>query len=226
MEAIKAIETIYNGYRFRSRLEARWAVFFDSGKIKYEYEPEGFELPNGTRYLPDFYLPDFDTYAEVKADTQNAQDDIDRMREMIRWGGPIKRIIILSSIPGECIDGGLWHFPCIYYSTRNDETSMYWWYFYDGPYSDERICGQIVGSNCYEGPIRVLKDQFGKMFIKYQVEAVSDMRIPRIDDEYVSYMSIAERRKSQLACNSLTFSSYEKARQARFEHGEKPEVRS
>jgi hypothetical protein len=26
----KAIETHYKGYRFRSRLEARWAVFFDT----------------------------------------------------------------------------------------------------------------------------------------------------------------------------------------------------
>lgn len=26
---IKAIDTIYKGYKFRSRLEARWAVFFD-----------------------------------------------------------------------------------------------------------------------------------------------------------------------------------------------------
>lgn len=44
--AIKPIETIYNGYRFRSRLEARWAVFLDSLGVKYEYEPEGFELPD------------------------------------------------------------------------------------------------------------------------------------------------------------------------------------
>lgn len=51
---IKAIETRYKGYRFRSRLEARWAVFFDALGIKWEYEPEGFELPDGTRYLPDF----------------------------------------------------------------------------------------------------------------------------------------------------------------------------
>lgn len=58
MEEIKAIETYYNGYRFRSRLEARWAVFFDAAGIKYEYEPEGFTLSDGTRYLPDFYLPD------------------------------------------------------------------------------------------------------------------------------------------------------------------------
>jgi hypothetical protein len=54
---IKPIETIYNGYRFRSRLEARWAVFFDAAGIEYQYEPEGFELEGGIKYLPDFYLP-------------------------------------------------------------------------------------------------------------------------------------------------------------------------
>lgn len=63
---IKPIETIYNGYRFRSRLEARWAVFFDEMEIKYEYEPEGFEI-DGEKYLPDFYLPELETYVEVKA---------------------------------------------------------------------------------------------------------------------------------------------------------------
>jgi len=52
----KAIQTRHNGYFFRSRLEARWAIFFESLSIEYEYEPEGFELPSG-RYLPDFYLP-------------------------------------------------------------------------------------------------------------------------------------------------------------------------
>jgi hypothetical protein len=52
---IKAIETSYKGYRFRSRLEARWAVFFDAAGIKWEYEPEGFDI-DGTLYLPDFRL--------------------------------------------------------------------------------------------------------------------------------------------------------------------------
>jgi hypothetical protein len=41
---IKTIPTTYNGIKFRSRLEARWAVFFDSINIKYRYEFEGFEL--------------------------------------------------------------------------------------------------------------------------------------------------------------------------------------
>jgi hypothetical protein len=67
MADIKPIETEYNGYRFRSRLEAKWAVFFDEADIKYEYEPEGFQLEDGSRYLPDFYLPEYRCYVEVKA---------------------------------------------------------------------------------------------------------------------------------------------------------------
>lgn len=54
---MRAIETKYQGYRFRSRLEARWAVFFDALGICWKYEPEGFELSDGTAYLPDFWLP-------------------------------------------------------------------------------------------------------------------------------------------------------------------------
>ena len=66
MTNIKPIETKYKGYRFRSRLEARWAVFFDHCGIKYEYEHEGFELSSGEKYLPDFYLPEQDAFVEVK----------------------------------------------------------------------------------------------------------------------------------------------------------------
>lgn len=56
LQALKPIETRHNGYHFRSRNEARWAVLFDSMGIQYEYEPEGFELICGP-YLPDFWLP-------------------------------------------------------------------------------------------------------------------------------------------------------------------------
>lgn len=64
--SIKPIETYYNGYRFRSRLEARWAVFWDALSVKYEYETEGFENYLGEKYLPDFYLNDLNIYVEVK----------------------------------------------------------------------------------------------------------------------------------------------------------------
>lgn len=50
-----AIETIYKGYRFRSRLEARWAVYFGRLGLKnWTYELEGYSLRSGY-YLPDFF---------------------------------------------------------------------------------------------------------------------------------------------------------------------------
>lgn len=70
---IQAIETRYAGCRFRSRLEARWAVFFDHLGIRWEYEPQGFHLthrltlePVTFTYLPDFFLPELQLWAEVK----------------------------------------------------------------------------------------------------------------------------------------------------------------
>lgn len=63
---IKPIETRYKGYRFRSRLEARWAVFFDALDIEWEYEKEGYDLGEAGWYLPDFWLPKMKAWVEVK----------------------------------------------------------------------------------------------------------------------------------------------------------------
>lgn len=62
---ITAIETTYAGVVFRSRLEARWAMFFDAFHLYWRYEYEGFELPSG-RYVPDFWLPELQTWVEIK----------------------------------------------------------------------------------------------------------------------------------------------------------------
>lgn len=48
---IKAIPTTYAGINFRSRLEAKWAAFFDLAGFEWEYEP--FDLDGWT---PDFLL--------------------------------------------------------------------------------------------------------------------------------------------------------------------------
>jgi hypothetical protein len=74
---MKAIQTMYSGCAFRSRLEARWAVFFDALGIKWEYELEGFDL-NGINYLPDFYLPDSNLWIEVKPSDNLSQKEIDK----------------------------------------------------------------------------------------------------------------------------------------------------
>jgi len=70
MTDIKTIPTKHNGILFRSRLEARWSIFFDTLRIRWQYEPEGFSLSDGTGYVPDFYLPNFNggIYVEVKPD--------------------------------------------------------------------------------------------------------------------------------------------------------------
>lgn len=69
------IETYYNGHRFRSRLEARWAVFLDTLGVPYEYEKEGYELPGGLRYLPDFWLPEQDCWMEIKGEPPDFDDN-------------------------------------------------------------------------------------------------------------------------------------------------------
>lgn len=83
--SIKPIETRYAGCRFRSRLEARWAVFFDHAQIPWEYEPEGFDLDSGY-YLPDFRLnmnhPDGPLWFEVKSPTVR----VDEINLDPRWG--------------------------------------------------------------------------------------------------------------------------------------------
>lgn len=53
------IDTLYNGYTFRTRLEARWAVFFDVIGMKYDYDVESFELNDGTIIHPNFYIHDW-----------------------------------------------------------------------------------------------------------------------------------------------------------------------
>lgn len=78
---LKAIETLYKGYRFRSRLEARWAVFFDAVGAKFEYENQGYELPSG-RYLPDFWLPEEKAFIEIKPAPQPPLDAQPLPREL------------------------------------------------------------------------------------------------------------------------------------------------
>ena len=96
--AIKAIQTSYKGYLFRSRLEARWSVFFDALNIAWKYEPEGFELPDGRRYLPDFFLPRFEFFAEVKPDWNNPaiSRDLLRVNDFILGGMGTKVIFLIG----------------------------------------------------------------------------------------------------------------------------------
>lgn len=56
MSTLKAIDTRYDGCLFRSRREARWAVFFNTAEIPWEYEEQGYDLGEAGWYLPDFRI--------------------------------------------------------------------------------------------------------------------------------------------------------------------------
>lgn len=110
---MKPIETVYRGYRFRSRLEARWAVCFDRLGLTWEYEPQGYEVGfdgeewTKHRYLPDFWLPQTETWAEVKGDADTI--DWQLLAEAVDWGqglpqvndslGTTRGLLLLGPIP-------------------------------------------------------------------------------------------------------------------------------
>lgn len=97
---INPIETGYKGYRFRSRLEARWAVFFDAMGIAWEYEPEGYALPS-RHYLPDFLLTTdrLKMFIEVKPTTEHALAGVELCNQLIVATG--SKTLILVGVPGE-----------------------------------------------------------------------------------------------------------------------------
>lgn len=67
---IESIETFYHDIRFRSRLESRWAIFWDDLKVAYEYEPKRFDFGE-IKYIPDFWLPEQKKWVEIKGQMPN-----------------------------------------------------------------------------------------------------------------------------------------------------------
>lgn len=112
--AIAAIPTRYAGCHFRSRLEARWAVFFDALGIRWEFEPEGFTGCLGEGYLPDFWLDlgadehlsgalrERGLYAEVKPTQRALHADGQKIGACIDYDAtPLSRtgLLILGPVP-------------------------------------------------------------------------------------------------------------------------------
>jgi hypothetical protein len=83
---IKALPTYYGGVRFKSALEARWAMYFDEINVAWRYEDEGYALPSGP-YLPDFWLPVAGMHAEVKPDSGFSLIEVTRCRELSAMTG-------------------------------------------------------------------------------------------------------------------------------------------
>lgn len=62
----KSVKTVHDGVTYDSRLEAKYAIIFDALGIEYEYHVETYEFEDGTKYEPDFYLPQLRMWFEAK----------------------------------------------------------------------------------------------------------------------------------------------------------------
>lgn len=207
---IKPIETMYRGNRFRSRLEARVAVFLDSLDVKYEYEPEGYHLESGL-YLPDFLVHNFPQYEgkttsfyiEVKA-TDPTPHEMNLLRELACTTGIPGRFMVGKSHPPYI------QHPSILFKSFLD-LAYRWSYEYDYP--------DISFFDYRQYPLATFLpfDNDGKP-AKPPGEPGSDEREEFYDllhDAIIEY-GIGE----QLAKPYIKAS--EAALSARFEHGEKP----
>ena len=74
---MKAKQIVYEGLHFRSKLEARYYIFFKSLGFDIEYEPE---VKNVYGYQPDFVI-----YTEREADDYLSLGLIHQILSLNRW---------------------------------------------------------------------------------------------------------------------------------------------
>lgn len=120
-----SVPTLYKGIQFRSRLEARWAIFFDELGIEWDYEPETFETKYGY-YMPDFFLPSINRWFIVKG-TKIPDDESKKVLELSRITAA-RAIIAEGSIP-EWFDFHKENHQCNYLSmldNRNGQEGGDW----------------------------------------------------------------------------------------------------
>lgn len=215
---IQAIETNYAGYRFRSRLEARWAVFFDSLGIPWEYEPQGFMLGRDfpdegitpKPYLPDFWLSRSKTWVEVKGDAN--QFDWQLLADAVEYGEGLpetegsdtstRGLLLLGAIPPRQPRAQPLH-PILQH--------------YKGGYVN--LVTFTVGTphlHYCPGHVFTSRDTFFESHWP-----------PGRDDDWATWIRELWQQPLSLKvpCDALVLSAYDAARQARFEHGETPRRR-
>jgi hypothetical protein len=191
---LKAIETVYAGHRFRSRLEARVAVFLDSLGWSWTYEPEGYELPYSGRYLPDFIvhkaayrLPE-PFWLEVKPRALT-RDEINKLRELA------------------CLSGH--HAYVIGSNLKNIVEWAEWGPYFGGEINPDCI---FIDHQCPHSTFSPLRDRAG------EVEPAKEAR-----DDFFTELNRLITESWGYPCSMRPFiTAARKALSARFEHGESP----
>lgn len=202
---IKPIQTAYAGCLFRSRLEARWAVFFDTIGTRWEYEAQGYELPHrltladGTiRYLPDFWLPEVGAHVEVKG---SLTDD-----EMLRL---LDCAAALSAPLGGCGEGPSL-IICGQLPRPGENRHPVWTHMHKGDLLAAPFPYGMAGRQCENWP--VLARDVGGAVDDVCAEAPEHIR-----------SALLNGIPCRVAGFSLFDAAYTRARSARFEHGETPQ---
>lgn len=206
VSGIKPIETVYKGYRFRSRLEARWAVFFDALDIRWEYEKEGFELGEAGRYLPDFWLPEQRYWIEIKAEYPAASER--KKLQAFAWGMPNDEVYLF--------DRPDFRPPFMEYSSNPRELPDFagaWGRLFSknaSPDDYEGDCAQWWGQ-CTECMLENRPATFGVGHSRFMVQHA-----------VLKHAWDAQERYVGGGCDDTVdlVEAYRAARQARFEHGE------
>lgn len=106
---LKPILTRWDNNVFRSRNEARWAVFFDALDVLYKYEPVGVYLPNDMMYLPDFYIADTGTFVDAKEDGfMDSTSNKPNLKEALNYfNNPFNKGVIIEGYEQYQNSGGL-----------------------------------------------------------------------------------------------------------------------
>lgn len=228
---MRAIETHYDGYRFRSRLEARWAVVFNRLNIPYEYEPEGFYLPDGSMYLPDFYLPSHRVFAEVKGGPISSSDwakvvSFATARNLERDRYDAVEVVLLGSLHPEKPQGNDYSFGSAYpLPTHIGVLAGGFWYgrgVSGGSY--ERFSDITRVSVNLTAPTQPLVE-FGLHYTE-QPTLMLDVLYnpPRLNHLWSNLRGPWYDTVEDIAARKRILSAYAAGRHARFEHGENPDA--
>ena len=126
---IRSFPTVYKGRQYRSRLEARWAAFFDLLGWNAEYEP--FDLGS---WSPDFLLhaQGFDIFVEVKPITEFDQAVAAKMETAFMGAGDEfeGNLLLLGTAPlrqGDCVRLGWLGMGSSNLPTGSWQPTPFWW---------------------------------------------------------------------------------------------------
>ena len=204
MKKIRAIETHYKGYRFRSRLEARWAIYFDSVGIEWVYELEGYNLSDGRKYLPDFKITTIDKetyFYEIKPKHSKGDGKLECLIEDLRKSKIEVNGCVLSGDPYDYIITDK-NYPC----PRCMQFSL-----------ERDCCPFITDVYCFtcdihtpEGGGNEPEEHFGIITIPHK----GNLMFVQLPDF-----------KNSRAYWDIIYTGWNAARSARFEYGETPQIR-